>query len=174
MICSGEAGVGVKTGLGLCLLPYTIISNMKTPDLTQHPPRSPRVRLGGYAMLARVIDKGRATLVGKHGDYKYGNPMDQHFLTFTGIAKEALLEQIKTGAGDWELLKWVNANASPKRGPHEVRAWAAHFEMMPVGDADDLEWYAAEVRRINPARTDLQTIVDYLDADDFVSFGGMA
>ena len=125
-------------------------------------------------MLARVIDKGRATLAGKQGEYIYGNPMDQHLLAFTGIAKEALLERIKSGAGDWELVEWVRANSSPKRAPHEVCAWSAHLETMPIGDAEDLEWFAAQVRRINPARTDLQTIVDYLDADDFVSFGGTA
>jgi hypothetical protein len=26
------------------------------PNLTQRPPRSPRVRLGGYAMLPRILD----------------------------------------------------------------------------------------------------------------------
>jgi hypothetical protein len=147
---------------------------MNAPDLTQRPPRSPRVRLGGYAMLARVLDKARASLVGKAGDYKYGNPMDQHFFAFTGIAQDALLEQVKTGAGDWALLLWVNANASPKRAPHEIRAWSAWLETMPVGEAEDLEWFAARAKRINPARADLQTVMDYLDADDHVSYGGAA
>jgi hypothetical protein len=147
---------------------------MNTLDLTQRPPRSPRVRLGGYAMLARVLDKARASLTGKAGDYKYGNPMDQHFFAFTGIAQDALLEQVRTGAGDWALLLWVNANASPKRAPHEIRAWSAWLETMPVGEAEDLEWFAAQAQRINPARTDLQTIMDYLDADDHVSYGGAA
>jgi hypothetical protein len=147
---------------------------MNAPDLTQRPPRSPRVRLGGYAMLARVLDKARASLVGKAGDYKYGNPMDQHFFAFTGIAQDALLEQVKTGAGDWALLLWVNANASPKRAPHEIRAWSAWLETMPVGEAEDLEWFAAQAKRINPARADLQTVMDYLDADDHVSYGGAA
>jgi hypothetical protein len=147
---------------------------MNAPDLTQRPPRSPRVRLGGYAMLARVLDKARASLVGKAGDYKYGNPMDQHFFAFTGIAQDALLEEVKTGAGDWALLLWVNANASPKRAPHEIRAWSAWLETMPVGEAEDLEWFAAQAKRINPARADLQTVMDYLDADDHVSYGGAA
>jgi len=31
-------------------------------DLTQRPPRSFRVRLGNYVVLARMLDKGRATL----------------------------------------------------------------------------------------------------------------
>jgi len=100
--------------------------------------------------------------------------MDQHFFAFTGIAQDALLEQVKTGAGDWAMLLWVNANASPNRAPHEIRAWSAWLETMPVGEAEDLEWFAAQAKRINPARTDLQTIMDYLDADDHVSYGGAA
>jgi Domain of unknown function (DUF5069) len=27
-------------------------------DLTKRPPRSPRLRLGGYALLPRMLDKG--------------------------------------------------------------------------------------------------------------------
>jgi Domain of unknown function (DUF5069) len=149
-------------------------NRISAPDLTQRPPRSPRVHLGGYAMLPRVLDKARASLIGKAGDYKYGNPMDQHFFGFTGIAQGALLEQVKTGASDWDILLWVNAHANPVRAPHEVRAWSAYLETMPVGEAEDLEWFAAQARRLNPARTDLQTIMDYLDADDHVSYGGQA
>jgi len=145
---------------------------LNAPNLTQRPPRSPRVRLGGYAVLPRVLDKARALLVGQQGDYKYGNPMDQHFFQFTGIAQDALLEQVKTGAGDWAVLQWVNANAPMKRLAHEIRAWSAYLETMPVGDAEDLEWFAVQAKRLNPARTDLQTIMDYLDADDHASYGG--
>lgn len=144
------------------------------PDLTQRAPRSPRVRLGGYAMLPRVLDKARASLAGKAGDYKYGNPMDQHFFGFTGIAPEALLAQVGSGASDWDLLLWVDAHAKPKRAPHEIRAWSTWLETMPIGDAEDLGWFAAQVQRLNPVRTDLHTIMDYLDADDHVSFGGRA
>ena len=150
------------------------MKSLTAPDLTKRPPRSPRVRLGGYAMLARVLDKARASLIGKAADYKYGNPMDQHFFEFTGISQDALLEQVKTQAGDWNILLWVNAHANPKRAPHEIRAWSAYLETMPLGDAEDFEWFAAQVKRLNPVRTDLHTIVDYLDADDHASFGGQA
>ena len=37
---------------------------IQTVDLTQRPPRSPRVRLGGYVILPRMLDKGRATING--------------------------------------------------------------------------------------------------------------
>jgi hypothetical protein len=48
------------------------------PNLTERPPRSPRVRLGGYVILARMLDKGRATLAGNAGEYEYNRPMDKH------------------------------------------------------------------------------------------------
>jgi hypothetical protein len=44
----------------------TQIKNAK--DLTREPPRSPRVRLGGYVIMARMIDKGRATINGTNGE----------------------------------------------------------------------------------------------------------
>jgi Domain of unknown function (DUF5069) len=37
-------------------------------NLTQEPPRSPRIRLGGYLLAARMIDKGRAQLNGTLGE----------------------------------------------------------------------------------------------------------
>lgn len=150
------------------------IPQLTALDLTQRPPRSPRVRLGGYAMLPRILDKARASLVGKAGDYKFGNPMDQHFFAFTDIAPDALLDQVKTGASDWDILLWVNFRANPNRFPHEIRSWSAWLETMPIGDAEDIEWFGAQVKRLNPARTDLHTVMDYLDADDHVSFGGQA
>lgn len=152
----------------------TPIPQLVALDLAQRPPRSPRVRLGGYAMLPRILDKARASLVGKAGDYKFGNPMDQHFFTFTGIAPNALLNKVKTGANDWDIFLWVNAQANPKRLPHEIRSWSSWLETMPIGDAEDIEWFGAQVKRLNPARTDMHTVMDYLDADDHVSFGGQA
>ncbi len=44
---------------------------MNTIDLTQRPPRSPRVPLGGYVILPRMLEKGRAQLAGKAGDYHF-------------------------------------------------------------------------------------------------------
>ena len=43
--------------------------SLPTIDLTKQAPRSPRVRLGGYVILPRMLDKGRATLAGKNGEY---------------------------------------------------------------------------------------------------------
>lgn len=147
---------------------------VKSPDLAQRPPRSARVRLGGYAMLPRILDKARASIAGKAGEYIYGNPMDQLFLRFTGISQEDLLEQVRAGKGDWSILEWVQQHATPSRWPHEIQAWSSHLETAPIGDAEDFEWFVHQIKRLNPKRTDLHSVVDYLDADDHVSFGGIA
>src|SRR5881394_3405281 len=95
-------------------------------DLAQRPPRSARVRLGGYAILPRMLDKGRAVIAGKQGEFKLACPLDQEFLQFVGIDADKLREQLAAGKGDGEILEWINANAQHTRLPHEIEAWSCH------------------------------------------------
>ena len=125
-------------------------------------------------MLPRVLDKARASLVGKAGDYVYGNPMDQFFFEFTGIKQDQFLERAKAGDGDWAVLLWINSVATPKRASYEIKAWSDDLERLVLGGAENLTWFTEQVARLNPERTDILTIMDYLDSDDFVSFGGIA
>lgn len=147
---------------------------MKTLNLTQRPPRSPRVRLGGYTILPRLLDKARATLAGTHGEYVYDSPNDRRFFSFTGIEPEALLAQVKTGAGDWDLLLWVNEHATHKRSVLEINQWSDWTETVAFNDVAMREWFTEQIKRLNPAREDLRGTFDYLDLDDHVSFGGEA
>ncbi len=54
-------------------------------DLTKQAPASPRTRVGGYAILARMADKGRATLAGKNGEYHFDCPLDNYLFGFKGV-----------------------------------------------------------------------------------------
>jgi hypothetical protein len=147
-----------------------------TPDLTQRPPRSPRVRLGGYVLLPRILDKGRASLAGKLGEYHYvGKGMDRHFFNFVGLDHESLTKEIAKGGGDGELLAWVQANAKHQRQPWEIAAWSEyHLRRTPDSDAETLTDFADEVKKFNPLREDINTWFDLLDLDDYCSFGGNA
>ena len=110
------------------------------PDLTQRPPRSPRVRLGGYVVLPRILDKGRAEIAGTAGEFKYKNPGDYHWFRFTGITPEALKAEVATGKGDGEMLAWIQENAPNKRSPWEIQQWSAYFsERGPDSDLETLE-----------------------------------
>ena len=145
------------------------------PNLTQRPPRSPRVRLGGYVLLARILDKGRAELSGTAGEYKYNNPIDRHWFRFTGITPEALKAELAAGQGDGEILAWVKEHAQPRCAPWEIQQWSAyHNERGPDGDVETLEFFAERVGAASKTREDVRTWFDYLDLDDHVTFGGKA
>jgi uncharacterized protein DUF5069 len=146
---------------------------VSAPNLTQRPPRSPRVRLGGYVMLARILDKGRAEIAGTAGEYKFNNPMDHHFFRFTGVTPEALKAELAKGKGDQEILTWIQETAPNKRTPWEIQHWASWLnERGPDGDTETLEFFAKRVGDIHKEREDVRTWFDYLDLDDHVSFGG--
>ena len=147
-----------------------------TPDLTQRPPRSPRVRLGGYVLLPRILDKGRASIAGKLGEYHYeGKGMDRHFFNFVGLDHDSLKNEIAKGGGDGDLLAWVNANAKTPRQPWEIAAWSDyHTRRAPDSDAETLSFFAEAVKKLSLAREDINTWFDLLDLDDYCTFGGKA
>jgi len=149
--------------------------NISAPDLTQRPPRSPRCRLGGYVILARLLDKGRAVIAGKNGEFNYDAPMDQHLKEFIGLDFAALKQELADGKGDGEILVWVNANAKPQRAAWEIDAWSSFMERRgPSGDVETLQYFAEYVGKFAQEREDVKTWFDLVDLDDHVTFGGKA
>lgn len=146
--------------------------NFHAPDLTQAPPRSPRVRLGGFVHLPRLIDKARATLAGTNGEYHFNCSMDEHLWTFTGINPDAFLAEVKTGKCDYDLLTYVMAHAQPKRSTSEIVAWSAWFEQRPPSATEGRAYFNQVHQSIGPRREDVGTWMELLDLEDFVSFGG--
>jgi hypothetical protein len=148
-------------------------ANINAPDLTQRPPRSPRVRLGGYAALPRMLDKGRATIIGKNGEYHFNCPLDQRILSFLGIDPEALKTQLAAGKGDGEILQWINANAKNKRTEWEIDQWSSYMENRgPNSDPDTLKFFVDLVSKVANGRSDIRTFAELLDLDDYASYGG--
>ena len=133
------------------------------PDLTQRPPRSPRSRLGGYSLLPRMLDKGRATLAGTNGEYHYNCPLDQRFLSFVGIDPKKLLAEQKKGKGDGEILEWIQTNAKHKRAPWEIQQWSDYMDRRgPDSDAETLKFFAEYVAKLTKTREDIKTWADVL------------
>jgi len=101
-------------------------SLLPVTDLTQRPPRSPHVRLGGFVILPRLLDKGRAQLAGKNGEYIFNSGLDKRFFAFVRIDAEALLAQLAAGKGDGEILAWINETAGHRPGDWEIAQWSSH------------------------------------------------
>lgn len=83
-------------------------------DLSKEPPRSPRVRLGGYALMARMSDKGRADINGTVGEYHFACPLDSRLFEFKGVNADEVRKVLASGASDEELLSWFNSHGTPK------------------------------------------------------------
>lgn len=147
---------------------------IKAPDLSKQPPRSARVRLGGYALLPRMLDKGRASVAGTIGEYKYACPLDQRFLDYAGVDPAALKKQLAAGKGDAEILAWIEKNAKNEHSAVEIEAWSIWQERRAPDNPEGREYFNELHKKLGADRTDLISWADILDLDDFVSFGGQA
>jgi len=150
---------------------------MKTPtffiDLTKRPPRSFRVRLGNYIILARMLDKGRATLAKKNGEYNYNSATDQRLVQFLGFDPDAMLKELAAGKGDGEMLAWVQSHSKIPRAPWEIEAWSAFMEKRgPDSDAETLVFFTEYLGKFSKTREDVKTWFEAIELDDYVSFGG--
>jgi hypothetical protein len=143
-------------------------------DLTVRAPRSARVRLGGFVILPRVLDKGRASLAGKNGEYNYNCPLDEHFFRFVGVEAGAMLKQLALGKGDGEILQWIHGNSRTKPNPWQINTWSAYHEHRVPTDLDSREFFQNYHQSVGRDREDIAGWFDVLDLDDFVSFGGKA
>lgn len=148
--------------------------NIPFTDLTQRPPRSPRARLGGYVLLPRMLDKCRAEIAGRNGEYHFACPLDQNILTFLGLDPEALKAEVAKGGGDGEILAWINANATHKRTPWEIAQWSAWRDAAVPTDVEGRGFFNELHQGAGPKREDIATWADVLELDDYVSFGGKA
>jgi hypothetical protein len=84
-------------------------------DLRKTPPRSPRERLGGFVIAARMLDKARADLMGSNGEYNYYPcGLGAYFWKFTGLDPVKFKEFTATGATDEEVDRWIRENATQK------------------------------------------------------------
>ena len=149
-------------------------SELRAPDLRARPPRSPRVKLGGYVLLPRFLDKGRATVAEQNGEYHYACPLDQHFINYVGIDPDGLKSELAAGKGDSEILAWIQENAENRHEPWEIAQWSVHQEARVPGDPETREYFNDMHKGASELGEDITTWFDLLDLDDHVTFGGKA
>jgi hypothetical protein len=92
-------------------------------NLTQEPPRSPCIRLGGYLLAARMIDKARAHLNGTLGEYHFNCTLDNILFKFKGITAEEVQMLLASGVSDEQLVEWMHHSGKP-RTAEEVTSWS--------------------------------------------------
>jgi len=138
-------------------------SRMNVPGL-----RSCYDKLGGIFYIGRMFDKIRLHAQGAlPEDYQanLGKGFDARVLTFLDLDYPSVVERVKQGGTDDELLRWCFQRG---RHPHdeEVEIWNEF--MRKRGWNDDgttlLQKRLAEIHCEH--RTDIQTVFAYIDLDE--------
>jgi Domain of unknown function (DUF5069) len=138
-------------------------------NLTKEPPRSPRKHLGEYALMARMIDKGRADLQGSVGEYHYACPLDQMLFEFKGVKADEVRNLLASGATDEQVLAWFNSHGAA-RTSEEISDWSKRVEgYRPYDDPEKRDWFSDECAKLG-LKPESSTLVDYLERDDAASF----
>jgi hypothetical protein len=132
-------------------------------------PRSPRETMCGWMHLPRFIDKIRLHLADTlHSDYQanFCKGFDGLWLETAGVDPAEFIEVVRRSTTDGEVCDWVRQHVQK---PDSVKA--AHRErMLNSPKKDDPEMQARLKMRKEKAgiahRTDIQTFVDFIDADE--------
>jgi Domain of unknown function (DUF5069) len=132
------------------------------------PLRSPSEKVGGLFYFRRMLDKIRLHARGElPSDYhaNLGKGFDEKCVTFLRINYDELVEWVKRGGSDEEILQWCFDHG---RRPTEDDVYVWNEFMRKRGWNDEVSEILE--RRKNEAgmsnRSDIQTAFQFIDADE--------
>lgn len=131
-------------------------------------PRTPRDQEGGMYYFPRMLDKIRLHLKNElTKDYheQFGNGFDDKCCTFLKVNHADVIEQVKAGKSDTEVLFWCFENGHAA-SEYEIQMFNAF--MSKRGWRDETSDYIAEIKTRNNLsdRNDIQTFFDFIDLDE--------
>ena len=142
-------------------------------DLTRQPPRRPsNLGIAGIVGAARLTDKARAHNAETLGEYLYGenSGLDRRVLIFLGISADTFAAAADEH-DDIALGNWVLETSG------KTAAEIAEFNDAALSDNPDTEGHKQRLKerlaRFAPGRTDITTVVQSMELDDWGSFWQM-
>ena len=117
-------------------------------------------------LLARTIDKVRATLPGGNiGPYNISG-FSSHLLEMLGITEEALREKVASAENEAEVVEWVHAHSNPAA----YAAFNAEASAPTVGERLDRPAFVEKypLAKTLPPETTLFEMLEYDDCDSFL------
>ena len=136
-------------------------------DLSKEFPRSPRERLAGYVIAARMLDKCRAHIAGTAGDYHFKCPLDNRFIEFAEIDADAFRAEVAKGATDADMAFWIEQQAKP-RPAIEVIRWNNQMRSLRICDLPDAaqEFLEEYIPAFAPANRPVYVWFDVYDLEE--------
>lgn len=142
---------------------------IESKDLSKQAPRSPRQRVGGYVILGRTLDKCRALLNDRIGEYHFDCPLDNILFNFKGVVGDDFKAEVERGASDDAMVDWLDTHGT-KKSSEEIKEWADGVERYSMlEDPEKRDFFIEECEKLglDPKKT---TLFDWLEADDRASF----
>jgi gluconokinase len=146
----------------------TVLRPGQTARVATFPLRSPRERVGSLFYFGRMLDKIRMHSKGElPTDYhpNLGKGFDEKCVKFLRIHYDQLVDRVKQGGTDEEILQWCFDNG---RRPNEYNIYAWNEFMRKRGWNDEVSEILK--RRKTEAgmsdRSDIQTAFQFIDADE--------
>jgi hypothetical protein len=139
-------------------------------DLRKMPPRSPRQKLGGFVIAARMVDKARADLLGINGEYNfYPCGLGAYFWKFTGLDHAQFREFVGTGASDDEIDRWIRENAT-QNDPKAIIKWNNEMIGLRLCDLSDQtqEYFENYIPKFCKPESKVKFFFDVYDVEEGV------
>jgi hypothetical protein len=136
---------------------------MNVPNL-----RSPHVQIDGISYFTRMLDKIRLHSKGAlplEFQPNLGSGFDGRCVNFLWIEYPALVERVKEGGADEDILEWVFMQGR-KPSAEEIEVWNDFMRKRGWNDESSQRLTLRKQESGFPDRDDIQTFFDYIDMDE--------
>ena len=130
--------------------------------------RSPYVQIGGIYYFARMLDKIRLHCAGSlphEFQANLGIGFDGRCIDFLWIEYPALVERVKEGGDDEEILEWAFMQGR-KPSAAEIEIWNDFMRKRGWNDESSQRLALRKQESGFPDRDDIQTFFEYIDMDE--------
>jgi len=116
-------------------------------------------------ILPRAIDKARAQLEGKLGQYIYfGCPINRMLFNTLGVTEDEFLDAVRTSPDDGAVREWIAELVRPERDKIE----AMNRRLLHDGPTTETEkkHFQDELDRVDPGNDSIKTWPDLIDLEE--------
>ena len=133
-------------------------------DLTREYPRSPREQLDGMMLLPRAIDKARAQLAGKLGNYVYyGCRFNRRLFNTLGVTDDEFLDTVRGAPDDDAVAQWIREYVRPEPDKiQKMHDWVLHN----APTDEEREEFCDELEKIDPGNDYVNTWTELIDLEE--------
>jgi hypothetical protein len=130
--------------------------------------RSPHDKVGGLVYFGRMLDKVRLhakSALPTEYHAQLGEGFDKICAQFLGVPYQEIVERVKQGATDEEALEWCRSRGR-QMSDEDVHVWTEFVRKRGWNDGMSERLKQRKAESGFATRDEIQTLFDYIDADE--------